>query len=81
MKKLNEMILDAYRDIVYKDEVSEAPLSDKHGMVMSLLGDASGFIKKANSLLKKKDTHWPDVVQNTKKAVSALQKAQSEAGK
>jgi len=63
----------------YIATVSEAPLSDKHGMVMSLLGDASGFITKINNMLKKQEPHWPDVVMNTKKAVGALQKAQKAA--
>ncbi len=69
-----EKILEAYIAIV-----SEAPLSDKHGMVMSLLGDASGFITKANNMLKKQDPHWPDVSQSAKKAISALQKAMKAA--
>lgn len=65
----------------YMETISEAPLSDKHGTVMSLLGDATGLIKKANNLLKKKDPHWPDVVMNANKAISALHKAMQEAQK
>jgi hypothetical protein len=65
----------------YKETISEAPLSDKHGMIMSLLGDATGFIKKANNMLKKQDPHWPDVGMNAKRAIGALQKVMKEAGK
>lgn len=65
----------------YMETISEAPLSDKHGTVMSLLGDATGLIKKANNLLKKQDPHWPDVAMNAKKAASVLQKVQKAAGK
>ena len=65
----------------YISTITEAPLSDKHGMIMSLLGDASGFIKKANNMLKKQEPHWPDVAQNAKKAINALQKVTKEAGK
>ena len=63
----------------YIATISEAPLSDKHGSVMSFLGDVSGLITKINNSLKKQDPHWPDVVMNIKKAAGALQKAQKAA--
>jgi len=63
----------------YEDTISEAVFSDKHGMVLSLSGDAIGLINKVRNMLKKQDPHWPDVVQNIKKAVGALQRAQKEA--
>jgi hypothetical protein len=63
----------------YEDTINEAVFSDKHGMVLSLSSDAIGLINKVKNMLSKKEPHWPDVVQNIKKAVSALQRAQKAA--
>jgi flagellar hook-basal body complex protein FliE len=82
MKTLNEKLVDAYQDVVYKkDDVSEAPISDKHGSVMGSSAEAVLFINKVNNMLKKREPHWPDIVMNLKKAQATLQKAQKAAGK
>ena len=63
----------------YEEMITEAPKSDKHGVVMSNSAEAVLLIKKVNNMMKKQEPHWPDVAQNIKKAVSVLQKAQKEA--
>jgi len=63
----------------YIATVSEAPLSDKHGMVQSEAGQAILFINKVNNMLKKKEPHWPDIVMHLKKAEATLKKAQKAA--
>jgi len=64
----------------YEETINEAVFSNKHGMTLSSLEDATGSINKAKNIARKsKDPHWPDVVQNIKKAISQLQKAQKAA--
>jgi hypothetical protein len=63
----------------YEEMITEAPLSDKHGMVMSSTAETVLLIKKINNMMKKQEPHWPDVVMNLKKAQAQLQKAQKAA--
>lgn len=82
MKTVNEVILDAYKDIVYKkDEVSEAPRSDQEGVVMSNTADAVLLLNKIQNAIKKSEPHYPDIVMHLKKAATSIGKAQKAASK